>query len=125
MGAGATLAEASASGGVLMGRDDAVLTPVKAPTNLRPAWPKGVSGNPRGRRPDPLLHELRKRMSTKQAAQLVDVLLERAMAGDMRALEMIWDRMSGKPVARQETGEPGAFAKGFEIRLVRADTDGT
>lgn len=94
-----------------------------AVANLRPPWRKGESGNPRGARPDPLLHALRKKITAKQAAGLAAILLERALDGDMKALEMIWDRTAGKPVARQEQGEPGAFAEGFEIRLIRVSDD--
>jgi Family of unknown function (DUF5681) len=94
-----------------------------AAANLRPAWRAGESGNPRGARPDPLLHALRRKMTAKQAQQLMAVLLERALDGDMKAMEMIWDRMAGKPIARQEQGEPGDFSRGFEIRLVRAGDD--
>ena len=91
--------------------------------NLVPFRP-GQSGNPRGKVPDPLLKALRKRLTVAEAAKLTDVLLEKAEDGDMKALEMIWDRVAGKAVARQEQGGPGDFARGFEIRLVRVDEHG-
>lgn len=92
--------------------------------NLRP-FQAGQSGNPRGKPPDPLLRQLRKRLTAEEADELVGALLEKAREGDIRALEMIWDRIAGKPVAREERGGPGAFARGFEIRLVRVeDGDG-
>jgi hypothetical protein len=84
----------------------------------------GQSGNPKGKAPDPLLKALRKKLTAGEAAKLTDVLLEKAGDGDMKALEMIWDRIAGKAVARQEQGEPGAFSRGFEIRLVRVGNDG-
>src|SRR4051812_38235267 len=84
---------------------------------------KGTSGNPRGARPDPLLPALKRKLTATQAADLVDMLIARAMDGDLRALEMAWDRIAGKVVAREETGSPGAFSPGFEIRLVRVDGD--
>jgi len=79
----------------------------------------GRSGNPGGRPKDPLLHALRKKLTAKQANALMGVLVEQALRGDMKALEMIWDRVAGKPVARAEQGGPGDFARGFEIRLIR------
>lgn len=88
-------------------------------TQFRP----GRSGNPGGRKADPLLPALRRKLTPKQANDLVDVLVSRALDGDLRALELIWNRMSGLPVARQEQGEPGAFSPGFEIRLIRVDGD--
>lgn len=81
----------------------------------------GQSGNPGGRPKDTLLAALKKKLTREQAEELVGVLVTRALAGDMKALEMIWDRMAGKVVGREEIGGPGAFAKGFEIRLVRVD----
>jgi hypothetical protein len=60
-------------------------------------------------------------MTAKQATALMAVLLERALDGDMKAMEMIWDRVAGKPIARQEQGGPGDFSRGFEIRLIRVD----
>ena len=96
------------------------------PSRLRGLVPfkPGQSGNPRGKAPDPLLRALRKRLTTKQADELTTVLLDRARDGDMKALEMIWDRIAGKAVARQEQGGPGEFSRGFEIRLIRVGDDG-
>jgi hypothetical protein len=81
----------------------------------------GRSGNPGGRKADPLLPALKRKLTASQAADLVDVLIARAMDGDLRALEIIWNRTAGLPVAREETGAPGAFAPGYEIRLTRVD----
>ncbi len=100
-----------------------VLAPGGTVSNLRPGWQPGQSGNPSGRPRDPLLAALRKKLTAKRATELTDVLLARAADGDMKALEMIWDRVGGKPIARQEQGEPGAFSRGFEIRLVRVGDD--
>jgi hypothetical protein len=80
---------------------------------------RGQSGNPGGRPIDPLLHALRRKLTKRQAASLMDVLVQAALNGDMKAMEMIWDRVAGKPVARAEQGGPGDFARGFEIRLIR------
>lgn len=91
----------------------------RADSQFRP----GASGNPGGRPKDPLLHALRRKMTAKQANELTAILLARALDGDLKAIEMIWDRVGGKPVARQEQGEPGAFREGFEIRLIRAGGD--
>jgi hypothetical protein len=72
---------------------------------------------------DPLLRALKKKLTVSEATELMAVLLEKAHDGDMKALEMIWDRIAGKPVAREERGGPGAFSRGFEIRLVRVGDD--
>lgn len=90
--------------------------------NLRP-WQSGQSGNPKGKAPDPLLRQLRKKLTASEAGELVEILLSKARDGDLKALEMIWDRIAGKPVAREEQGGPGAFTRGFEIRLIRVDDD--
>jgi hypothetical protein len=56
---------------------------------------------------------------------LVDIAIGLARAGDRRMLVYCIDRVLGSPVARAELGERGAFAGGFEIRLLRVgDGDG-
>lgn len=84
---------------------------------------RGQSGNPGGRPRDPLLHALRKKLTAKQAGALMDVLVKQALSGDMKSMEMIWDRVAGKPIAREEQGRPGDFSRGFEIRLVHVSDD--
>ena len=84
---------------------------------------RGQSGNPGGRPKDPLLHALRRKLTVKQANALMDVLVNEALNGDLKAFEMIWDRMAGKPIQRAEQGGPGDFSRGFEIRLIRVGTD--
>ena len=61
------------------------------------------------RQPDPLLAMLRERMKDDDMERMIDVAISRAKAGDIRFFEMIWDRTAGKVVARQESGDPGAF----------------
>jgi hypothetical protein len=86
------------------------------PTRFKP----GQVANPRGRPPDRLLAELKRRMTAEQAKRLVTELLTQAEAGDLKALEMVWDRLGGRPVARNEQGEPGAFERQvIELEVVR------
>jgi hypothetical protein len=76
--------------------------------NLRPIKP-GERRNPSGRPADLLSKALRRRLSKEDAERIADVLIAEAMAGNLKAIEIIWDRLEGKPVARQEHGEPGDF----------------
>jgi hypothetical protein len=58
---------------------------------------------------DGLSKTLRKRLSREDAEQIARVLIAEATAGNLKAIEMIWDRLEGKPVGRQEQGGPGDF----------------
>jgi Family of unknown function (DUF5681) len=63
-------------------------------------WKKGQSGNPDGKR---LSAELARRIEEEGEYQrLVEALLERARAGDVRAQELVWDRYEGKLVQKSE-----------------------
>lgn len=37
------------------------------------------------------------------------VVLQKALAGESWALQMVWDRHEGKAINRNESGEAGAF----------------
>lgn len=74
---------------------------------LRPhQWPKGVSGNPKGRPPRAFTSVERFRTAlAEELPGLLEVLLEKAKAGDVAAIKIIFDRVlpaykvSEKPVA--------------------------
>lgn len=78
---------------------------------LRPPFPKGVSGNPKGRPKGVLSFAKKLRIATKQGADLVKWAL--AIASDagnrdqMRAIEFIADRMLGKAPQTIEMTGPG------------------
>lgn len=100
-------------------------------TQFRP----GVSGNPGGRPSTRHLTDLLAIELGKPAARsgqsrdqrmiqrLVSIALEGKRSEALRAMQLILAYRDGLPIARTETGEPGAFDRGFEIRLVRVDDD--
>jgi hypothetical protein len=55
--------------------------------------------------------------------RLVTIALEGKRAEALRAMQLIFAYRDGLPIARTETGEPGTFERGFEIRLIRIDDD--
>ena len=56
--------------------------------------------------------------------RLVSIALSGKRAESLRAMQVILAYTDGLPIARTETGEPGAFSQGFEIRLLRVGDDG-
>lgn len=48
-------------------------------------------------------------MSEEDARAILQKVKEKALAGDLVAVQMLWDRSEGKAVGRQETGQPGEF----------------
>lgn len=61
------------------------------------------------RRPDPLLAALKGKMTSEKAEALAEVILQKALSGDLAAAQMVWDRLEGKAIGRQEQGSPGDF----------------
>lgn len=72
-----------------------------------------VKGDPRinrGGRPPALLSKaMQQIVSDADAEAILKRLVSAAKRGDLQAVQMLWDRMEGKPVSRQEQGDPGAF----------------
>ena len=86
----------------------------------------GQSGNPGGRPRAIISYWLRHELEaldpeTQQAVaqRLVRVLVDKALAGDVRAIQVIAERMEGKPMQREDT-DPAAK----EIRVVVEHIDG-
>lgn len=88
-----------------------------------------VKGDPRinrGGRPKKLLTKaISEILTDEDAASIVRVVMEQAKKGDLQAVQMLWDRLEGKAITRNENGAAGEFT-GLEdvpteelIRLVR------
>ena len=69
----------------------------------------GRSGNPGGRPRDVLTAVLRRQLTPEDAEAIMATLVAEAKAGNLKALEIIYDRLEGKAVQRNEHGEPGDF----------------
>ncbi len=74
-------------------------------TNLK-SWQKGQSGNPSGRAKGPsLLKELLKELDqpmhrdtkVKKVQMVVSTLIDRSIAGDMAAQQLVWRYVEGNP----------------------------
>lgn len=78
-----------------------------------------AKGDPRinrGGRPRQLLTKaIADTMTEADAKSIVAVVIKQAKGGDLQAVQMLWDRMEGKAIARKEQGEPGEFT-GLEDR---------
>ena len=69
----------------------------------------GNRANPGGRLRDPLTRAIRAAMTDEDLTAIVETVIAFAKAGKIEYVQMIWDRIEGKVVARQEAGDPGAF----------------
>lgn len=70
---------------------------------------KGQSGNPGGRRPAVLSRAVFAKLTDEQAEQIAAELIEKAIAGDLQAISMLWERIEGKVPNKHENGQPGDF----------------
>lgn len=77
--------------------------------HLRPPWPKGVSGNPGGRPKKLFTAAMEKTLTPERAENILAVLLAQAEQGNLEAAKLLWGRLEGSEVKRQEEGQPGAF----------------
>lgn len=81
--------------------------------NLRP-WRKGQSGNPAGRQALPDIREALAEVLAEPVAgtpslyAVLRALRDRAIAGDVRAAEVLLDRCYGKPTQRTDVTTAGA-----------------
>jgi hypothetical protein len=69
----------------------------------------GQSGNPGGRKRDPITQALREIGTPEKAKKLGTMLWNLALAGDLKAAEIVLNRIEGKAIDRQEQGAPGDF----------------
>ena len=73
--------------------------------NLKP-WPKGVSGNPGGRPRkkliDEALEELLSNENSEIASDIAQKLLEKARNGDLKAIQVVVERVQGRPHPQME-----------------------
>ncbi len=65
-------------------------------------WPKGVSGNPSGRPKGvaSISAAFNRVLTREMAERIAQRVIEMAEAGDLKAADMVLDRMEGKPLQR-------------------------
>lgn len=82
-------------------------------------WPKGVSGNPKGRPKElPKLDEMLRELLSEEkdgmtaAMAMLKAMRSKALKGDVRAFEAIWNRTFGKvKEIIEHTGKDGEAIK--------------
>ena len=93
--------------------------------NLTP-WKKGVSGNPNGRpKKDRCISDILKEQGMDVIVNkrtnlklIVEKLYEKARGGDLKAIDMIFDRLEGKPAQKVEVEET-LLPTGFDIGIIK------
>ena len=101
------------------------------PQNLKPPWPKGQTGNPNGR-PKGCTMQARLRDAIERATRdgkdfgdaIAAVLIKLALAGDVKAIALVYERLDGKPIqpvklSGDDDGAPIRLAA-FESALAKA-----
>ena len=87
----------------------------------------GMSGNPGGRPPSKLNKLLSRYLRARDGdatreQKLVEQVYGLALAGDMRAVALIWDRLEGKPPeAANDSGKDGGP---LTIKITHVDVNG-
>ena len=100
--------------------------------NLKPAWKKGETGNPNGR-PKGSLRDIKEVLKDllsqeKNNSQLIDglmtVVVNKALKGDLKAVEMLLSYTYGKPTQKTEiTGAEGAPIEVVSNDLTKLNLD--
>ena len=91
--------------------------------NLKP-FEKGVSGNPGGRPKWKQVTELMKSETNQAKLEImVDKVFDKALEGDMRAVEFIADRLEGKVAQRVEVATNNEPIKVFDFEGVDFDQE--
>ncbi len=89
-------------------------------------WKKGQSGNPRGRPPEgtSFAEALRGRLTSDEAAEIAKKVIALALAGNLKAITFIADRLDGKPrqALEHSASEDGSLLV-IEERCSRAHVD--
>ena len=71
---------------------------------------KGDARINRGGRPKQMLTKaLAETLTDADAKAITLKVIGLAKAGDLQAAQMVWDRLEGKAIARNEDGKPGDF----------------
>jgi hypothetical protein len=83
------------SGGTVAGRTE----------NLKP-WPKGVSGNPKGRPKEDISAELARAIFENNAEAIYRAMAHRLIKGDVRAFKILAERAYGKVKEQVTSGLP-------------------
>jgi len=87
--------------------------------NLKP-WPKGVSGNPKGRPKDDISAELARAVFENNAEAIYYAMARRLIKGDVRAFKILADRAYGKVKERVEPEfTPAELVERFEAARQR------
>ena len=116
-----------------MGKNPTKPTKTKKPTvkqcknsdNLTP-WKKGQSGNPNGRpKKDRCISDIlsEQGLDVTDGKQtnlqlIVSKLYDKAKGGDLKAIDMIFDRLEGKPAQKVEVEET-ILPTGFDIEIIK------
>ena len=93
--------------------------------NLTP-WKKGQSGNPNGRpKKDRCISDILREQGLNiidgkhtNLQLIVEKLYEKASGGDLKAIDMIFDRLEGKPAQKVEV-EESILPTGFDIEIIK------
>lgn len=76
------------------------------------------AGRPKGRSVTALLRQVVEANDGELAERLVRVLIQRALDGDFRAMQEIWNRLEGKP--RQQSPDAGSGVMEIVIHRVES-----
>jgi hypothetical protein len=84
---------------------------------------KGQSGNPAGRPKHILTAALRGTITDADMTAMAKKLIDRAKKGDLHAMAMVWDRLEGRPVQRNENSGPDGGPQEFEHKFEQLSDD--
>jgi hypothetical protein len=65
--------------------------------------------NPGGRPKALLTAALSATLTEADARLIMQQVITDAKGGDLQAIQMLWDRLEGKAIGRNESGQPGEF----------------